>query len=197
VTSRAQTIVEDIGRKLATLSFTYFDAGQYSLRKSPSSFPVVVFDVNEHNVDGEDPPSQIGWYFGRLAMKRNDRPPRVTWIPVTGTIGPTTNRANKYVGALSTRPGLERILAFDVQINGLDYEQTENMLHAVIAAANACGHVGIRYEGETWPTEADGADYGRDGSLVILSATAYIPVLFDESGSAILDRVTTTSVVLT
>ncbi len=197
MTSRAETIVRDIGETLAGLQFTYFDDGPYPLRKSSSSFPIVQFDVNEHNVDDQDPPSQIGWYFGRLALKRLDRPPRVTWIPVSGDINPPTNRANKYVGLISTREGLERILEFQVEINGLDYEQTENLLHAVIAAANKCGRVGIRYQGEEWPTQAPGADYARDGQLVVLNCTAYIPVMFDESGSAILEGTELTSEILT
>lgn len=196
--SRAETVVECVREALETLSFTYFDAGEYPLRRSPTQFIKTTTVGAEHNTEPDEPADLIGWYFGRLDVVENDRPPRVTWVPVGGTISPSTNRMPVAVGDKATRALNERQLELSAVIQGRDYEQTENLLHAVIAACNKAARVGIRYDGERWITQEPAANFAEDGQMVVLTCRAFIPVLGEENQNAsILSVPTPTYAVIT
>lgn len=191
--SRIADIVECVRVEMGNLDFTYLDDGAYPLRTSPSARIVTVTDPNDHNTDPDTRVQSVGWYLGELSTFENDRPPLVCWVPRGGTVAPVANHMPKYVGDKADRSLLQRVVQLEATIRGADFEQTENLLHAVFAACNRAGKVGIRYQGEDWVTEQTGtAGWALDGAMVVLSATAYVPVLADENQGATIAGTTTT-----
>ncbi len=183
MSSPSRAIVDEIGECVSSQRFRYLDAGEYPLRANPNVGAVIVTEQSEHT-----DPATIGWYFGRKALKQNDRPPRVTWIPTSSVIEGQPNRQGKMDGKFSTVQLTARTLSYEVHIQGRDYEQTEHLMNLVMAAAHQAGLRSLNYLSETWFTQTEsGADYAVDGEKVILKVTAGIPVLASEDETLVVE----------
>ncbi len=130
-----------------------------------------------------DPPT---WLFGRTNLHFNIGPPRVTWVPESGSIeGPKNVGGGLADGGttVKARSLVDRLLNFQVYCNGISYEQTENIMVSVIAATRAALGVGTEFGNEVWPTEQiDTADNALNKIEVVLDVAIRMPVL-DESGT--------------
>ena len=132
-----------------------------------------------------DPPT---WLFGRTSLHLNVGPPRVTWVPDSGSVVAPLNIGGGLAEGGTTvkdRSLVDRVLTFQVYCNGISYEQTENIMVSVIAATRTALGVGTQFGSEVWHTEQqDTADNALNKIEVVLDVAIRMPVI-DESGGLV------------
>ena len=117
--------------------------------------------------------------IGRLKLKKNTRPPRITFIPVEAPIVATDDIGGRIANDNNQiRQIMTRMQGFEVYCQGIDISQTEDLSHAVIAAAWRQFRGSVVFGSMNWITqEEDDSAYATDGELVILEMVVKVPVL--------------------
>lgn len=192
-----QDIVEDIRLVAESLSFSYIVTGDNPL-EHPST-PGLIHTITS-TVDRVNDARLVGWYFGRLALKENDVPPRVTFVPRSGDITTSANMGgvtDDPVSGSRDRTLFDRNVTLDVYCQGIDFEQTEDLMHLVVAAAHISSKVAVRVGEEEWESQTEnGADYARLGEKVRLEMMMRIPILREEAGLTEITNETFTAVLV-
>lgn len=128
------------------------------------------------------------WMFGRKMLETNlPVPPSVVWVPQSGPIQAPVSAGGAVVGTERQKPIADRLLSFDVHCNGVDFEQTENLLASVIAATREAANTGAEFGDETWLTEQEGvSDWSQNNTVAILQVSLRMPVIDEEAGLVVI-----------
>ena len=140
----------------------------------------------------------VTWAFGREALNNNLGPATNIWVPDSGSIEPPLNVGGGLEDGGTTtkaRSLADRLMNFQVYCNGIDYEQTENLLVSVIAATRAALQVGTVFGNETWLTEQSGvADTALNEVVAVLDVAIRMPVLDESGGLTVIANATHTEI---
>lgn len=129
---------------------------------------------------------------GRLALNENAATRRVAWVPIKVDHTYAHDVGGKIVGGAPQKRSpafLTRAITCDVYIwDGtiaseltLDrYEATETLLHAVLRAIRAQFLGCVKWGGETWTTQSEGAGYAVNAELCVLRVTIDVPVTTED-----------------
>lgn len=117
--------------------------------------------------------------IGRLALRKNSRPPRITWVPSDAPITPTDDLGGRFADSSNQiRQVRTRLQGFEVHCQGESIDQTEDLVDAVVAACWRTIRGAVEFGSAVWTTQApDGADYALDGEKAILAMSVKIPIL--------------------
>lgn len=192
--SRMQQIIEAVRSQFEVLKFRYLDEGAHVLREDSSVSPDAVTNPNDHNTTGEQ--HEVGWYFGPRSLNSNDRPPKVVWVTPTVDHEAPARVSPQADGAYLTKQVATRAVQTRAYCFGRDYEQTENLVHAVMAAAYNTIQAAFSYQGEQWVTQEPSAQEMRDGEMCIVSMAVEIPVLCEEILAVPLNQQASSQVIL-
>lgn len=131
--------------------------------------------------DGKTPT----WLFGRNQLHNNIGPPRVTWVPDSGTfVGPYPGGGLADGDTVQRDVSIvDRMLTMQVYCNGETYEQAENLMSSVIAATRQALGPDTQFTDETWLSEQDAtSDNALNQHEVVLSVAMRMPSLMEQGG---------------
>lgn len=119
------------------------------------------------------PQAPIRVYKGNAAFARNERPPRIVFVPVGGEIKSPDIIGGKPVACIRVRYFGIRVFCW-----GGDFEWTESLLHNLILAiegppvANSPlgAHNAVNFSEEVWTTQLD----GQGGDMVMGEQVSFI-----------------------
>lgn len=115
--------------------------------------------------------------FGRAALVRHERPPRIMWVPVGGPVGVATEIGRQDFGGVSARAVHERAIRCEIHCWGRTFDETETLLENTVVALRRTALASYELGAETWQTESeDGQADLQYGALVILEAVLFLPV---------------------
>jgi hypothetical protein len=108
----------------------------------------------------------------------------VSWIPIRAEHSYEHGVGPKIVDGTVYQAVLTRTLVCEVEVwsgpDTDDIEETEQLVHNVIAATNRQTYGSVRFLGEDWSTQSDTADYAVSGELCVLTVSFEIPVMENE-----------------
>lgn len=128
--------------------------------------------------------STVVLQYGRRELEENQTYPRICWVPIGGNIDQTS-----YVGG---RPGTGDTrakqlrsagLQHDVFIHNEDFEDTEDLWKAFVAAVVTEGLGSVEMGEFEWITETQAADFAVDGYMIRQRFTALIPISDSDIGT--------------
>lgn len=122
----------------------------------------------------------VSWGIGRRYLEETSDFPRIAWVLNGGPIqAPTRVGARLSTGGDSR----DRTIAIqavdcDVFVWGGDLEQTEKMLHALLAVAHSYAVGSLRWGNHRWETHTQrGADHMARGELAVVTIGFDLPIL--------------------
>ncbi len=119
---------------------------------------------------------------GRRAVAERGPLPRITFIPLGGSIVPPDLVGEGKLLALDGTESRSRILrvrqlGFAMVIQGQNEEQTEQLFHNAVATLEETVSGSLDFAEEQWPEQEEGQDgVERRGDVVLCNFTIYIPI---------------------
>lgn len=120
---------------------------------------------------------EVELQYGRRQLEENTTYFRVCWVPIGGSIeqtmyaGGRTRAADRSAMQIRTD-----VLEHDIFVHGSNFETTEALKRAMVAALVQCASGSIAFADWEWITETQAHDWTVDGSMIRMRVGVQLPI---------------------